>query len=165
MPTTANNHWQVPRFPKFLVALIPIGMLISGWGLSERVSPLSADSGAVTTITNRGTEYVTRMRTVERKVHGRIVHVEDKVYVQVPLVVVHVDHRTIRVPAHKLPLRSAAAMVASPLVTIHIPVPTTVYVPTTIYATVTSTVTSTTWVPTTTTISLPFTTGEPPTGN
>lgn len=140
----------------WMVVLLPLGMLLVGHGLANLAAPTGRVADAVTL--SGGTRVVTSVETVTRKVRGRIVRVADKVYVHVPLVVIHVDHRTIRVPAHKLPLRSAAAVVANPLVTVRVEVPTTVYLPTT----VTVTTTATTWVPTTTTISLPLTSGDPP---
>lgn len=109
------------------------------------------DTGAVTI---RKTGTVTTTRTVERRVHGRIVRREEKVYVRVPLIVVHTDGHTIRVPAHLLPISGAAATIAHPMVTVRVAVPTTVYVPTTV--TTTETVTSTEIVPTTFTVTVPL---------
>lgn len=158
----ASTPWHVPRFPKFLIGLIPLGMLLVGWGLSDHISPLSAETGAVT-VTSHGVRVVTSTKMVERVVHGKVIHRADKVYIQVPLIVVHTDHHVVKVPAHKLPLRSAAATVANPLVTVQVAVPTTIYVPTTILSTVTSTVTDLSLVTTTVTASIPLTTtSEPP---
>lgn len=148
MPTITITSWHVPRFPKWMVALVPIGMLLVGWGLSERVSPLSAQHNGVETVTRHGTRVVTTTRTVTRSVHGHVIRQNHKVYVQVPLIVVRTDDHIIRVPAHKLPLRSAAATVADPLVTVHVVVPTTV--------TATETVTTTDVVPTTITVTVPI---------
>jgi len=139
-----------PRLPlAFNAALIAIGALAIGGKAAIAVAP----TPAVSTIVEPGSTWTqTSVRTVKRVVHGRVIHRDHKVYVLVPLVVVHTDHRTIRVPAHKLPLRSAAATVANPLVTVYIPVASTVYVPTT----VTETTTETDLVVTTVTVTLPL---------
>lgn len=160
MPHTAPI-WQVPRIPKIFTLLFPLGMILIGWGLTD-YSPLKAENQLgveTTTLTRQGTTSVST-RIVTRKVHGRLVHVHDKVYVHVPLVIVHVDHRIIKVPAHRLPLRSAAAVVANPLVTVTAYVPTTVVVPGE-QVTVTSTVTSTEVSVSTITVTLPLNTTGP----
>ena len=70
------------------------------------------------------------------------------------------DEHTVTVPAHNLPLKSASASVANPLVTVYVPVPTTIYVP--VPTTVTVVSVSTLTVPTTITITVPVTVGDPP---
>ncbi len=138
-----------PRLPLAVNAvLIAVGALAIGGKAAVSIAPPPAS-----TIVEPGSTWTeTSVRTVKRVVHGRVIHENHKVYVFVPLVVVHTDHRTIRVPAHKLPLRSAAATVANPLVTVYIPVSSTVYVPTT----VTETTTETDLVVTTVTVTLPL---------
>lgn len=157
----ASSLDQLRRGPRLLdYFLIGVGAFIIMWGHAVGGwSPLHARGVDVVTVTSHGVSVTTRVRTVRRVVHGRVVHVEDKVYVLVPVIVVHTDHHTIRVPAHRLPIRSAAATVADPLVTVRVQVPTTVFVPTT----VTTTVTQTDQLPpVTTTITLPLATSSPP---
>lgn len=150
----------MPRFlfwprPMNLV-LIAIGALLLGARAAANVAPTP---NARTVVQPGETRTRVSVRTVARKVRGRIVRVHDKVYVTVPQVIVHVDSRTIRVPAHRLPIRSGSAVVANPLVTVYIPVPTTVFVPTTVTETApASTVTIT--IPTTVTIPLIPTTSD-----
>jgi hypothetical protein len=100
------------------------------------------------------TDYQTRVKTVKRVVHGKVVVKNERIYVRVPVVVVHTDHHTIRVPQHLLPLRSAAATVADPRVTVTVEVPGSSPEPVTVTSTVTSTDTEISVV--TTTISLPL---------
>lgn len=154
---------RIPHLPRIFILLFPIGLFVMGLGVSDHV----ADTGrlGVATVTRHGTEYRTETRTVRRVVKGDVITLQGGTrVVHVPLIVVHADHKTIRVPAHNLPIHHKggdlqAAIVATPTM----PVTVTVYVPTTVYpeaATVTSTVTTTdtTWVPTTvtTTITLPL---------
>lgn len=133
----------------WMLALLPIGMLIAGSAIGD----LAAHRGTAALVTSYGTRTIVKTHTVERKVRGKVVYAHDEVFVHVPLVLVHVDHRVIRVPAHRLPLGSASATVANPLVTVSVQVPTTIYLPSD-PVTVTSTVT-TQLPPITTTITLP----------
>jgi hypothetical protein len=163
MPIAAD-HWQVPRFPKFLIALLPIGMLIAGWGLADHLSQLgAAQQSARATITRHGTEYVTRVHTVKRVVRGHVHTLPgSQVVVHVPLIVVHTDHHVIKVPAHDVPLKSAEAAVALPNmpVTVWVTIPGPAPEP----VTVTSTVTVTEQLPpVTVTVTLPLQEGDPPT--
>jgi hypothetical protein len=152
MPITAPKL-RVPRFPIWVAVLLPLGMFLAGHGFAS----LAARSVARTVVeTSYGTRTTTETRFVERKVHGKVIHRDEKVYVQVPVVIVHTDHHTIRVPRHLLPIRSAAATVAYPLVTVRVAVPTTVFVPTVETVTVTSTATDIVPTTVTTTITLPF---------
>ena len=145
-----------PRFPKPLnIILICLGSLAIGARAADTIPPTPTDT---TTVVAPG-RTVTSTRTVRRVVKGKLVRVDDKVFVTVPLVVVHVDHRTIRVPAHRLPLRSASAVVANPLVTVYIPVSSTVFVPTTITETLPAS-TETVTIPTTITLPLIPTTSD-----
>jgi len=139
-----------PRLPLAVNAiLIAIGMLAVGGRTAIAIAPTPPAS----TIVEPGSTWTqTSVRTVKRVVHGHVIHENHKVYVYVPVVIVHTDHRTIRVPAHKLPLRSASATVANPLVTVYVPVASTMYVPTT----VTETTTETDLVSTTITVTLPL---------
>lgn len=138
-------------------ALVGVALALLLWGAPAWV-PASGSNGAVT-LTRHGTEIVTTTRTVERKVRGRIVHRSEKVFVRVPLIVVHTDDHTIRVPAHLLPISGAQATIARPMVTVLVHVPTTIYVPTTVTSVVT--VTDTELVPTTITVTVPLEPGGP----
>lgn len=133
------------------IALIAIGALIIGGRAALMAAPTPTQIVGERVVTDWRT--VTKTRTIKKLVHGHVVRVDHKVYVQVPTIIIHTDHRVIKVPAHKLPLRSAAATVAQPLVTVYVPVQgDTVYVPTTVTETVTSTVTDIL----TTTVSVPL---------
>lgn len=134
------------------ILLIAIGALALGFRAADNIAPTASPA---TIVMPGSTKTEVSVRTVKRIVKGRVVYRDQKVYVRVPLVVVHTDHHTIKVPAHLLPIRSAAAIVASPLVTVYIPVASTVFVPTT--ETVFSTVTTTETVIVPTTITLPLT--------
>jgi len=134
------------------IAFIAVGALIIG----GRASIDAAGHNATTIVVAGRPRTVVSTRTVRRVLEGRIVHREDRVYVLVPQIVVRTDDHVIRVPAHRLRLRSAAASVAilpaSTQVTVYIPVP-----PVTV--TTTATETQTIIVPpttVTTTISLPI---------
>src|ERR1044072_6872481 len=85
---------------------------------------------------------------------GKVVNKNDRIYARVPVVVVHTDHHTIRVPQPLLPLRSAAATVADPRVTVTVEIPGPSAGPVHVTSTVTSTETELSV--TTTTISLPM---------
>lgn len=144
-----------PRLPLAInIAFIAAGALAVGAKAVDYTGPAPLEqAGSVTTITRTGVE----TRVVRRVLRGHVVTVHDKVYVQVPVVVIRTDHHTIRIPAHKLRLRSASATVADPMVTVYIPVPDTVYTPTTVTTTVEvpgvpSTITDTI----TTTVSVPL---------
>lgn len=150
------------RYPMWMLALLPLGALMFGHGLANLAAPTA--SRIVLGPGRTHTDFSVSTRIVAKKVRGKLVHVEDKVYVHVPLVVVHVDHRTIRVPAHRLPLRSGSALVANPLVTVYVDVPgPTVFVPTTFTTTATSVSTETITIPTTITLPLTWTTDPSPT--
>ena len=127
------------RFPFLLNAsFIAVGaFVVVGHATVSHIHPTPQTIVEAHTVTDTAVS----TRTVERKVKGRVVRIHDKVYIHVPVIVVHTDHHVIKVPAHNLPIRSAQATVATPLVTVHVPIPTTVYVPT--VTTVTDTVTST----------------------
>jgi hypothetical protein len=141
------------------------GMLLGGWQLATAAAPIPASK----TIIRHGTEYRTRVRTVKRVTRGRVITLPGGTrVVHVPLIIIHTDHKTIRVPAHNLPFRRVAqggdlqaATVAEPLV----PVTVTVYVPSdpvTVTSVVTTTETVTTWIPTTITVPPPETSGPSP---
>ena len=157
MPTAIDTFKRGPRIIDYL--LIGAGMFLVFWGLNDYAPLHSGTSAETITRTRNGTSYVTHVQTVKRVVHGRVVHINDRVYIHVPVVVVHTDEHTITVPAHNLPLKSAAATVANPLVTVYVPVPTTIYVP--VPTTVTVVSVSTLTVPTTITITVPVTVGNP----
>ncbi len=144
-------HW--PRLINFL--LIAAGALILGVRAASDIAP--AVPGTQTILEPGQTRTFVSTHIVTRKVKGRIIHVDDRVYVTVPFIRVHVDHRTITVQAQTLPLRSAQATVAHPLVTVYIPVPETIYVPTTVTTTETVQLPpSTTTITVPTTITLPL---------
>jgi hypothetical protein len=160
------NPFGFHRFPRLMLILMPIGMLLVGAGFAR----LAAPSPGMVTVTKHGTEYVTTIRTVKRVVHGRVVTLQGgERVVHVPLLIVHTDHKTIRVPAHNLPIHHKggdlqAAIVATPLV----PVTVTVFIPAepvtlTSFVTATETQTVTDVVPTTITVTLPFTVPIDPT--
>lgn len=139
-----------PRSVALAVGLA--GVFWFGWGLNN-FSPLKSESRlGVETIHVPGS-VSTQVKTVKRVVRGRVIRREHKVYVWVPVVIVRTDHHVIRVPAHKLPLRSASATVANPLVTVSVAVPTTVYLPS---PPVTVTTTVTDLATTTITVSVPI---------
>lgn len=146
------------RLPFILNAFfIASGALLVGFkAVSWTPTPLAPE-----TVVQNGTRTIVSTRTVKRVVHGKVVRRDEKVYIRVPLIVVHTDHHTIKIPAHNLPLRSAAATIVNPLVTVYVPVASTVYVPTTVTQTVElppSTVTTT--IPTTVTLPLDPTTSD-----
>lgn len=148
-------HW--PRAINIL--FIAAGALVVGFRSVNQVIPTPTPQ----TIVQRGeTRTILSTRTVKRVVHGEIVYRNEKVYVRVPVVVVHTDHHTIRVEAHLLPIRSAGVATANPLVTVYVPVPTTVFVPTTVTETLPPS-TETVTIPTTITVTLPLdpTTSDP----
>lgn len=156
MPLTLRQH-RVADWVDWLVMMIGLGFVaVGGAQLADTVSHLPDEQAAETVTLYRSGSVLTTTRTVERVVQGRIIRLpSDQVVVRVPLIVVRTDDHFIRVPAHNVPLRSAAATVATPglLATI------TVHVPVTSYETVTSTVTTTLppiTVPTTITTTLPF---------
>ncbi len=140
------------------MVLFPVGMLLIGWGLSDRISPLSAQTGAETVTRSGGVRLVTTTRRITRTVKGRVVHLPgQQVVLRIPYIVVRTDHHRIVVPAHTVGLPSPQAAVATPT----LPVTVTVYVPTTVTVdsppvTVTVTATTTDSVISTTTISLPL---------
>jgi hypothetical protein len=144
------------RLPLLVNAvLIALGALTLGAKASIQIAPLPP---AETVFAPGSTDTLYSVKTVKRVVRGRILHRNQKVYILVPLVVVHTDHHTIRVPAHRLPLHDASATIVNPLVTVYVGVPTTVFVPTTV--TTTETFVSTLTVPTT--ITIPLTEGGGP---
>lgn len=165
MPTTfqTSSGWQVPRFPKWTVILVPIGFLLMGWGVGNDYLAAKPPGVAGGVVTKYGTHLVVSTETVTQKVRGKVVTRDQDVYIKVPVTFIRIDHRVVKVPEHLLPLRSASAMVATPLVTVtaYVPTTVTVAVPTTV--TSTATVTSTDLVPTTvtTTITLPLDSGGP----
>jgi len=134
-------------------AIIAAGALLVG---KSAAADVVAPATSVVVQGHVVTEWRTKKQIVKRVVRGRVVVKNRRVYVRVPVVLVHVDHRTIRVPQQLRPLKNASARVALPLV----PVTVTVVVPGPSPApvTVTSTVTSTDTVISveTTTISLPL---------
>lgn len=143
-----------PRLFNFF--LIAAGALILGVRAASDIAP--AVPGTQTILEPGQTRTFVSTHIVTRKVKGRIVHVADKVYVTVPVIRVHVDHRTITVAAQRLPLRSASAtVVANAKVTVYIPVPQTIFVPTTVTSTETVELPpSTTTITVPTTITLPL---------
>lgn len=163
MPPLALYPPRIPRFPIWSAwILIPVGMLLVGWGLNDH-SPLSSGTlrrGAMT-VTERGTRQVTTTETVKRVVHGKVIHLPgEQTVLRIPVIIVKTEHHKVVVPAHNVPILSAAAVIAHPRVpvTVYVQVPTTVYAdPVTTTATVT--VTSTEIVPTTVTVTLPPETG------
>lgn len=153
-----------------LLIWVGVGFIaIGGWNLAKDVANLGSQTGAVTTITQHGTTLVTTdVRTIKRVVHGRVIHLPgDQVVVRVPMIVVHTDHHTIKVPAHTLPLRSASATVAltNVPVTVYVTMPGPTPDPVTVTVTSTATSTTTELVPTTETITvtLPLEEGGPDT--
>lgn len=144
-----------PRFPFPLnAAIIACGALLVG-----KSAATSVVAPATTTVVQHGTdtEYLTHTRTVRRVVRGKIVTVQEQSFVLVPVVIVHADHHKIRVPKHLLPLRSAAATIANPKVTVTVAIPGPSAAPVTVTTTVTSVSTETLPpVTVTTTISLPL---------
>jgi hypothetical protein len=144
------------------MAVIAGGMLLGGWQLATAAAPVAASE----TVTSHGTLYRTQVRTVKRVTKGRVITLPGGTQVvHVPVIIIHTDHKTIRVPAHNLPFRRVdqggdvqAATVAEPLV----PVTVTVYIPSTpVTSVVTTTETVTTWIPTTITITVPLDSGGP----
>lgn len=142
-----------PRLPTPLnILLVAIGALAVGAKAAVNVAP-TPDARTIVEAGKTRTVSSVRVHVVKRVIRGKVIHRDEKVYVRVPIIVVHTDHHVIRVPAHILPLRSAEATIANPLVTVYIPVPTTVFVPTTITETLPA---STLTITIPTTITLPF---------
>jgi len=141
-----------PRLPFPINAtIIAAGALLVG---KSAASDVVAPATSVVVQGRTVTDTRVRVKTVKRVVHGKVVVKNERVYVRVPVVVVHTDHHTIRVPQHLLPLRSAAATVADPQVTVTVKIPSPPATPVTVTSTVTSTETEISVV--TTTISLPL---------
>ena len=150
------------------IGLVCIGVSLLGWKGATLASGFGSTTAGFVTFTKNGTVYRTDVATVTQKVQGRVITLPGGTkVVHVPLVIVHTDHKVIRVPAHNLPIRTVerglvAATVAQPLV----PVTVTVYVPSApevVTSVVTSVSTVTTWIPTTITVTLPLNTTGPDT--
>jgi len=130
-----------PRLPFPVNAtIIAAGALLVG---KSAASDVAVPATSVVVQGRTVTDTQVRVKTVKRVVHGKVIVRNERVYVRVPVVVVHTDHHTIRVPQHLLPLRSAAATVADPRVTVTVEIPGPSSAPVTVTSVVTSTVTET----------------------
>jgi len=157
----------VRRPPVWLFAVLCLLVAATGWTVAQSIG--NSPYATVTDTVKTRLPGETRIRTIKRVTRGRVVTLPGGVrVVHVPLLIVHVDHKVIRIPPHNLPFHRAGptthgvtAAVAQPLV----PVTVTAYVPTTVFVPTTSTVTTTdtTWVPTTVTTTLPLDTSGPDT--
>jgi hypothetical protein len=149
------------RPPAWLAAVLVAAIAASGWSLGQVAgeSPYSSS-----TATTRLTDTATSVRTIRRVTRGKVVTLPGGTQVvRVPVLIVHTDHHTIRVPAHLVPLKrvhGGGGLATSTVATPTIPVTVTVTVPSP-PTTVTS-VTTTTLV-SITTITLPaLTVGSTP---
>lgn len=141
------------RPPIWLFGALVLAVSASGWTLAQSIG--SSPYATVTDTIKTRLPGVTKGHVVTLPGGRKVVHV--------PVIIIHTDHKVIRVPAQNLPFkktgattRGLTAAVAQPFV----PVTLTVYVPTTVYVPVPTTVVTTTTVtdivPTTVTVSVPL---------
>lgn len=153
------------RPPVWIAAVLVLLIVASGWTVAQQIG--SSPYATVTATIKTRLPGETQTRTIRRVTRGRIITLPSGTkVVHVPLIIIHTDHKIIRVPAHNLPFKrkgpatgGLTAAVAQPVV----PVTVTVYVPAepvTIFQTVTETTTVTDIVPTTVTVPLEPTTAQ-----
>ena len=116
----------------------------SGWTLAARIG--SDPYATVTDTIRTKLPGETRTRVIRRVTKGKVITLPGgRQVVHVPLIVIHTDHKVIRVPAHNLPIKRASPRAHA--LTASVPKPSspvfvTVYVPVVSTTTETVTVTS-----------------------